>query len=101
MPPPDPRSRTTSPGWSFARAVGLPQPSEASTADSGIWHVWSSLYRLPVIGSVLAAEEGEAPQQAFPLPWTTRRAASPYFCLTASVIVGVVICLFLFALCSP
>ena len=31
-----PRSRTTSPSFSSASAVGLPQPSEASTASSGI-----------------------------------------------------------------
>ena len=32
MPPPDPRSRTRSPSWSSATAIGLPQPSEARTA---------------------------------------------------------------------
>ena len=35
MPPPDPRSSTRSPSWSSATAIGLPQPSEASTAASG------------------------------------------------------------------
>ena len=35
MPLPDPRSSTVSPGLSSARAVGLPQPSEASTAAAG------------------------------------------------------------------
>ena len=35
MPPPDPRSRTTSPAFSSASAVGLPQPSDASTAADG------------------------------------------------------------------
>ena len=34
-PPPDPRSSTRSPSRSSATAVGLPQPSEASTAASG------------------------------------------------------------------
>ena len=37
MPPPEPRSRTISPGFSLANAVGFPQPSEASRASSGIW----------------------------------------------------------------
>ncbi len=35
MPPPEPRSRTTSPSRSSARSVGLPQPSDAMTAPSG------------------------------------------------------------------
>ena len=35
IPPPDPRSRTVSPGLSSARAVGLPQPNEARSASSG------------------------------------------------------------------
>ena len=35
MPPPEPRSRTRSPGWRSATAVGLPQPSDARTAASG------------------------------------------------------------------
>ena len=36
MPPPEPRSSTTSPAWSWASAVGLPQPSEARSASWGI-----------------------------------------------------------------
>ena len=36
MPPPEPRSSTTSPGFSSARAVGFPQPSDASMASAGI-----------------------------------------------------------------
>ena len=35
MPPPDPRSSTTSPGRRSARAVGLPQPRLAATASAG------------------------------------------------------------------
>ena len=35
MPPPEPRSRTVSPAFSSASAVGLPQPSDASSAVSG------------------------------------------------------------------
>ena len=36
IPPPDPKSSTTSPGLSFASAVGFPQPNDASIASSGI-----------------------------------------------------------------
>ena len=35
MPPPEPRSRTRSPSWRSATAIGLPQPRLASTAASG------------------------------------------------------------------
>ena len=35
MPPPDPRSRTVSPSFSCASAVGFPQPSDASSASAG------------------------------------------------------------------
>ena len=35
MPPPEPRSSTVSPSRRSISAVGLPQPSEASTASSG------------------------------------------------------------------
>src|ERR1700690_4106276 len=66
IPPPEPRSRTTSPGLSCASAVGFPQPSEASTAPAG------------------AALEPQ--QQEEPLPEVTRSACSPYFSLTASLI---------------
>ena len=41
------------PGCSSASAVGLPQPSDASTAVSGSVAVCSALYRLAVIGSVV------------------------------------------------
>ena len=36
MPPPEPRSSTTSPVFSSASAVGLPHPSDASMASAGI-----------------------------------------------------------------
>src|ERR1035438_4035775 len=45
MPPPEPRSRTTSPGFSSASAVGLPQPREASTAAGGSSETSSTEYR--------------------------------------------------------
>ena len=49
MPPPEPRSSTVSPGWSSASAVGLPQPSEASTAAEGRSATSSTAYRSLVI----------------------------------------------------
>src|SRR5579859_7274501 len=33
--------------------------------------------------------QGDAPQQEFPVPATTRRAASPYFSLTTSLMLSV------------
>src|SRR5690348_17616602 len=86
MPPPDPKSRTTSPGFNSASAVGLPQPSEARTAASGSCPTCPASYRFPVIGSQQDTPEGDDPQQAVPAPLATRRAASPYFCFTTSVI---------------
>src|SRR5438445_4036033 len=85
MPPPEPRASTTSPGCSSASAVGLPQPSEASTACSGRVAVSAASYRLALTGSQpsLAAAP---PQQAPPCPCSTRRAASPYFARTVSLI---------------
>src|SRR5689334_18954782 len=88
MPPPDPKSRTTSPGFNSASAVGLPQPSEARTAASGSCPTCPASYRFPVIGSQQDTPEGDDPQQAVPAPLATRRAASPYFCFTTSVILS-------------
>src|ERR1035437_1566382 len=85
MPPPLPRSRTVSPGFSSASAVGLPHPSEARTAASGNWFFSPALYRFEVIGSVEQHDEA-GPQQAAPLPEATRRACWPYFSLTTSLI---------------
>src|SRR2546428_9414672 len=51
MPPPEPRSRTVSPGCSAVRAVGLPQPSDASTAPSGSPVVSPASYSCEVMGS--------------------------------------------------
>ena len=76
MPPPLPRSSTTSPGFSSASAVGLPQPSEASTAASGSSLFCNSSYNSDVIGSAPdEQDEGLLPQQALPCPDTTRSAA--------------------------
>src|SRR5688572_173887 len=52
MPPPDPRSSTTSPSCSSASAVGLPHPSDATTAAVGSAATSSSPYRFPVTGSL-------------------------------------------------
>src|ERR1017187_6718164 len=84
MPPPEPRSRTVSPGFNWARAVGLPQPRLARTAVSGS-SASSAPYRLPVIGSAQWASAGAPPQQELEPPATTRNAACPYFSLTTSV----------------
>src|ERR1022692_1051999 len=85
MPPPEPRSRTTSPAFNFANAVGFPHPSEASMASSGTWPAWEESYRLEVIGSQPNPLAAVAPQQLLP-PLFTRNAAWPYFSLTTSLI---------------
>src|SRR5439155_8875331 len=77
IPPPDPRSSTVSPACSSARAVGLPQPSEASTAPSGSAAVSTASYRFELTGS-----QPQAPL----FPPSTRMAACPYFALTVSLI---------------
>src|SRR5215813_1569022 len=87
MPPPEPRSSTVSPGFSSARAVGLPQPSDAFTAASGKRLFCASSYRSLVIGSTSASQQAdiEAPQHELAAPELARRAASPYFCCTISL----------------
>src|SRR5688572_26645096 len=84
MPPPLPRSSTTSPSFSSASAVGLPQPSDASTALSGSADVVTASYRSRVIGSVaLASEQQDVPQPpANFAPAAARCSASPYFAQT-------------------
>src|SRR5216684_3155862 len=84
IPPPEPRSSTVSPGLSFARAVGLPHPSEASIASSGICWACDSSQRFDVIGSQESPSAGAAPQQLLP-PLLTRKAACPYFSFTTSL----------------
>src|SRR5688572_18791247 len=87
MPPPEPRSSTTSPGARSASAVGFPHPSDASTASSGIPQTSVASYRLRVTGS-----EPDPPQQdtdpppQFPacLVCSTWRAIAPYFACTVS-----------------
>src|SRR3954454_537954 len=84
MPPPDPRSRTVSPGSRLASAVGLPHPSEAFSAASGICPAWASSYRLEVMGSQHPSSADLAPQQPLLPPDVTRRAASPHLAFTVS-----------------
>src|SRR5579885_2625462 len=84
MPPPDPRSRTISPGRSSASAVGLPQPKDALNASSGIPSTSAGSYRSEVIGSTQPSELGADPQHEL-LPVLARSAASLYFCLTVSL----------------
>src|SRR3954471_19415764 len=88
MPPPDPRSRTVSPGFRLAKAVGFPHPSEARTAVSGSSPFWASSYRLPVIGSAPQAVDEAEPQQELP-PFEARRAACPYFSFTTSLTLSI------------
>src|SRR5882724_10689833 len=86
MPPPEPRSSTVSPGLSWASAVGLPQPSDALTASSGKTLVCDGSYKFLVMGSISDPQLAVAPQHELPCPAVTRRAASPYFSLTTSLI---------------
>src|ERR1039458_2814172 len=90
MPPPEPRSSTVSPRLSWASAVGLPHPSDALSASSGIWCAWSASYRSEVIGSQPPSTAADAPQQELPPVWT-RRAAWPYLARTASLIFSALI----------
>src|SRR5260370_10270687 len=87
MPPPEPRSSTVSPGLNCARAVGLPHPSEASIASSGICRTCASSYRFEVIGSHEIPPAAATPQQPLPpVLFVTRKAACPYFSFTTSLI---------------
>src|SRR6266849_5242043 len=83
IPPPEPRSRTTSPGFNLASAVGFPQPSEACSASPGTCSFCAASYRLEVIGSQLVPLASAVPQQ---LPLFPLSAACPYFSLTISLI---------------
>ena len=61
MPPPEPRSNTTSPSCKSATAVGLPQPRLARTASAGSWPSSASSYwdapRPSASGAVGAAQQ--------------------------------------------
>src|SRR3954468_21075469 len=91
MPPPEPRSRTVSPAFNSASAVGLPQPSEAFMAVSGTSPCCVASYRFEVIGSQQSSSADAPPQQELPAPDWTRNAACPYFSLTTSFTFGLVI----------
>src|SRR5580692_9184684 len=90
MPPPDPRSSTISPAFSSVRAVGLPHPSEASTAVSGKPSVSRAPYKSLVIGSqhrIAGSQQAVAPECA------TLLAIAPYLLLISTwvAIVGVLV----------
>src|SRR5436190_18801763 len=91
IPPPDPRSRTVSPGFSSARAVGFPQPRDAVSASSGTSPCSPELYRFDVIGSHDGPSAALAPQQELAAPALARRAAWPYFSRTTALTVSVLI----------
>src|SRR6476661_3457308 len=85
IPPPEPRSRTVSPGLSSASAVGLPQPSEASTASAGSPATSAALYRSELIGSQPHGAHPSGPQQLPRSPASTSVAASAYRARTVSL----------------
>src|SRR5712664_4832149 len=93
MPPPEPRSSTTSPACNFASAVGFPQPSEAATACAGSPAFCASSYKFFVMGSQPLSSP-PPPQHAVP-PAVTCFAARPYFCFTTSWMFVSLICLLL------
>src|SRR5512141_3038757 len=78
MPPPEPRSRTVSPGFNSASTVGFPQPSDAISAASGTSPACPASYRLEVIGSQQLFALGALLQQPL-CPAVTRKAARLYF----------------------
>src|SRR5215217_6314527 len=87
MPPPLPRSSTTSPGQSVARAVGLPHPSDAAPAASGNPSSSSAEYPPPVQSTPSASESSprspaDPQQEAVPIPSSTVSAAPAYLSLT-------------------
>src|SRR5437762_1337330 len=82
IPPPDPRSSTTSPGFNLASAVGFPQPSEACSASPGTCSICAASYKLEVMGSQLVPLASAVPQQLALFPLS---AACPYFSLTISL----------------
>src|SRR5216684_2476597 len=88
MPPPEPRSSTTSPACRSASAVGLPQPREASTAWGGSTAVSAGSYRLLEIGPQCPPPLPPlpSPQQPSLFPVNTLSAAWPYLSRTESLI---------------
>src|SRR5579862_2792386 len=84
IPPPDPRSSTVSPAFSCASAVGFPHPREAATTSFGNSATSPAAYKSDVIGSQHSVALVPHPQP-LDAPAATRRAASPYFVLTTSL----------------
>jgi hypothetical protein len=77
MPPPEPRSSTTSPDSSSASAVGLPHPREACKAAAGTVAASVSSYRSPETASVGAPQQRSGAER-------TPRASRPYLSFTIS-----------------
>src|SRR5215211_2379509 len=89
MPPPLPRSSTTSPEESVARAVGLPHPSEAAPAAWGRPPSSSAEYPPPVQSTPSASESrprspADPQHEDDPAPSKTVLAAPAYLSLTRS-----------------
>ena len=76
IPPPDPRSRTISPGRRSMSAVGFPQPSDAFSAASGTAPRSASEYRSDVISSSARPPAQQLSAAGVVAAW---RAAAPYF----------------------
>src|SRR5947207_1363673 len=85
MPPPLPKSSTTSPECSSASAVGLPHPSEASAAFSGTPSRSSTWYKLWVIVEPDALAQQPLSQQLDRAPFNTSLAMVPYRSFTTCV----------------
>ena len=76
MPPPEPRSSTVSPSRSSATAVGLPHPSEASTAAPGSSERCSASYSAsPNAGVPSPSQHEPLPQPALPVVIASAEAA--------------------------
>src|SRR5215210_6715879 len=89
MPPPLPRSKTTSPAESVARAVGLPHPKEAAPAAWGSPLSSLAEYPPPVQSTPRASESrprspADPQHEDDPAPSRTDLAAPAYLSLTRS-----------------
>src|SRR5215212_12024561 len=89
MPPPLPRSSTSSPGESVASVVGLPHPKDAAPAAWGSPPSSSAEYPPPVQSTPSASESrprspAEPQHEAAPAPSSTVSAAPAYLSLTRS-----------------
>src|SRR5215217_7099151 len=87
MPPPLPRSSTSSPGESVASVVGLPHPKDAAPAAWGSPPSSSAEYPPPVQSTPSASESSprspaDPQHEADPIPSSTVSAAPAYLSLT-------------------